>query len=48
MIPTSEYGIPESVEGLDNFTGVGQDGDEVGLKAGAEPDQVLSWPSKGG
>ena len=26
---------PEPVEGLDNFLGVGQDGDEVGLEAGA-------------
>jgi hypothetical protein len=27
--------VPESVEGLDDFLGVGQNGDEVGLKAGA-------------
>ena len=27
--------IPECVEGLDKFLGVGQDGDEVGLEAGA-------------
>jgi hypothetical protein len=26
---------PESVEGLGKFLGVGQDGDEVGLEAGA-------------
>ena len=29
------FEIPELVEGLDNFLGVGQDGDEVGLEAGA-------------
>ena len=28
------FNIPESVEGLNEFLGVGQDGDEVGLEAG--------------
>jgi hypothetical protein len=27
--------VPESVEGLDDFLGIGQDGDEVRLEAGA-------------
>jgi hypothetical protein len=29
------FEIPESVEGLDKFLGVGQDGDEIGREAGA-------------
>jgi hypothetical protein len=29
------FEVPESVEGLDDFLGVGQNGDEIGLKAGA-------------
>ena len=29
------FNDPESVEGLDKFLGVGEDGDEVGLETGA-------------
>ena len=29
------FEVPESVEGLDKFPGVGQDGDEVGLETGS-------------
>jgi hypothetical protein len=37
----------ESVESLDKFLGVGQDGDEVGLGNWCrEPDGFSSWPSK--
>ena len=39
--------IPELVEGLDDFLGVGEDGDEVGLEAGTGSlAKFSSWPSK--
>jgi hypothetical protein len=38
---------PESIERLDKFLGVGQDGDEVGLGAGTGSlAEVSSWTSK--
>ena len=41
------FNDPELVEGLDKFLGVGQDGDEVGLGAGAGSlAKFSSWPSK--
>jgi hypothetical protein len=39
--------VPESVEGLNEFLGVGQNGDEVGLEAGTGSlAKFSSWPSK--
>jgi hypothetical protein len=44
---THKYTGLESVESLDKFLGVGQDGDEVGLGNWCrEPDGFSSWPSK--
>jgi hypothetical protein len=35
------FEVPESVESLDKFLGVAEDGDEVGLGAGTELGQVF-------
>jgi hypothetical protein len=39
--------LPESVESLDKFLGVAEDGDEIRLGAGAGSlAEFSSWPSK--
>ena len=41
------FEIPESVEGLDNFLGVGQNGDGIWLETGTGGlAKFSSWPSK--
>ena len=41
------FEVPESVEGLDKFLGIAEDGDEVGLETGTGSlAKFSSWPSK--